>query len=112
MLLFIQPKTRLRLRARVEAHCSCPLCQNCYVLSPVGLHFSVSGDPILTVWNFSEKFPGPALVGVRMGRVPTQCADGGAILKSPTDGAQAYREGAHSQMVLASTHFGRGCRES
>ena len=83
MLLFIQPKKRLRLRASVEAHGSCPLCQNCYGLSPVGLRFSVSGDPILTVRNFSEKFPGPALVGVRMGRVPTQCADGGAICEEP-----------------------------
>lgn len=33
-------------------------------LSAMELHFSVSGHPILTIWNFGEQSPGPVLIGV------------------------------------------------
>lgn len=77
-------------------------------LSAMGLHFSVSGQPILTIWNFGEESPGPVFIGVDVGHGPAQAADRDAVCdESHRLPWFTHREGARSQIISASVHFGK-----
>lgn len=76
-----QEKTGAELELKRNAPAS--YASNYDILSPVGLHFCVSVNPILTACNFREKFPGHTLVGLSVGCVPTQWADRNVVCEEP-----------------------------